>query len=380
VTPVTLGDNGQITMNAPTSVTRLSDDRQASSSTFWWTPLDADLTNGMSDEQCAALFASYATAYKLPVNVQDPTAKANFCNGLRSILNTNQLAGSTFTRTANGLLHMDPSTLHQRLTGDKTVANNQWQSWPKPEASSITTLDSLPSSVDWTSIMTPARNQGFCGDCWAFATCGAIEGMIGVKNGAVSNVILAPEQLVDCASDNNNYPGLQGCNGGSNVYGMQWAADNGLPSESDEPYQMLYWDSKTQAETGTCPNPMPSVAAQPTAAGAVDCPSDETLMQMLSIGPVAVSVAVDDSWMSYSGGIIDIAGPTIDHAVVAVGYGADSNGNGYWKFRNSWFYMGQNNQWTNQPYGDNGYFLLKRDGTGFAGITGSQGVCVQPSM
>ena len=32
-----------------------------------------------------------------------------------------------------------------------------------------------PRAVDWRSIMNPVKSQG-CGDCWAFAAIGAIEG------------------------------------------------------------------------------------------------------------------------------------------------------------------------------------------------------------
>jgi len=109
------------------------------------------------------------------------------------------------------------------------------------------------------------------------------------------------------------------------------------------------------------------------------CSSDSALMQMLVTGPVSIGVAADPSWFQYAGGILDVVGATVDHAVVAVGYGT-SNGVGYWKFRNSWFLPGTNGQWTTTPMGDNGYFLLKRDGTGFGGITGTGAVCVQPAL
>ena len=59
-------------------------------------------------------------------------------------------------------------------------------------------------------------------------------------------------------------------------------------------------------------------------------------MAALQLGPVAISVSA--SWSSYESGIFDDVegcGTTIDHGVVAVGYGSE-RGKDYWIVRNSW--------------------------------------------
>jgi len=55
-------------------------------------------------------------------------------------------------------------------------------------------LKDLPLSVDWRTageFVSPVKNQGHCGSCWAFATTAVVESHAAINSGKL--VILSPQ-------------------------------------------------------------------------------------------------------------------------------------------------------------------------------------------
>ena len=195
----------------------------------------------------------------------------------------------------------------------------------------------MADQINWVEQgkVTPVKDQGTCGSCWSFSTTGSIESAYMIKNG--KSIELSEQQLIDCSISYGN----NGCSGGLVEYAYHYIENVALDTESQYPYK--HTNQKCQAKTGEV-KIKDFVEVQrfnPT-----------QLAIALNLGPVSVGVCAGGwTFKNYKRGIIKTGCCTsIDHAVLAVGYGTD-NGVDYWLVKNSW----------NSTWGENGYFRLLRD-------------------
>ncbi|WJX72429.1 hypothetical protein P8452_56314 [Trifolium repens] len=208
----------------------------------------------------------------------------------------------------------------------------------------------VPSAVDWRQegAVTPIKDQGKCGCCWAFSAVASTEGIHKLSTGNL--VSLSEQELVDCDVNGED----QGCEGGLMDDAFEFIIkNNGLSTEAQYPYQGV---------DGTCNTNEKGISAA-TISGYENVPANNELALQKVVANQPVSVAIDASgndFQFYTSGVFTgSCGTELDHGVAVVGYGVSDDGTEYWLVKNSW-----GTQW-----GEEGYIRIQR------GVDASEGLC-----
>ncbi|CAL1289366.1 unnamed protein product [Larinioides sclopetarius] len=184
----------------------------------------------------------------------------------------------------------------------------------------------VPDSVDWRkeSAVTPVKNQGSCGSCYAFSATGALEGQHKLKRGKL--VSLSEQNIIDCSRREGN----MGCSGGSMSYAFEYVMVNrGLDSEKSYPYK---------EKEGICLYKRMKSATNCLGYSDIIPRNEDTLkIAVALVGPISVGIdANHQSFQLYRGGIYDeplCSSTNLDHGVLVVGYGTQ-DGQDYWLVKN----------------------------------------------
>merc|ERR1711918_7203 len=176
------------------------------------------------------------------------------------------------------------------------------------------------ATIDWTTkgAVTPVKNQGQCGSCWAFSTTGGLEGSWQLATGNL--VSMSEQQFVDCDT------GSAGCNGGSMEQAFSWAGSTAVATESSYAYT---------ARDGSCKSSFSTAIPSGGVTGYKNVgTSASSLTSAIMNSPISVAIEADQSvFQMYSGGVITSGcGTNLDHGVLAVGVNSD----GSIKVKNSW--------------------------------------------
>ncbi|XP_044520148.1 procathepsin L-like [Gracilinanus agilis] len=221
----------------------------------------------------------------------------------------------------------------------------------------------LPKSVDWRKhgFVTPVRNQGECGSCWAFSAIGSLEGQLFRKEGIL--VELSKQMLIDCN-------GYYDCTGGSITGAFDFIQYHGVVSERCYPYMegQNWWCYRRQC-------PVIRIRDYVT----LPFGDEQALMEAVAtVGPVAVGIHTPPSFRYYQGGPyiepkcrLNYMSQT-NHAILVVGYGPLDESkyeelglpsymhedNEFWIAKNSW----------GEYWGDEGYIYIPKDNSNQCGI------------
>jgi len=201
-------------------------------------------------------------------------------------------------------------------------------------------LTEPPPHFDWRDYeghnwMTPVKNQGACGSCWAFAIVGVMEAAIKIRfNAPESDIDLSEQDLVNCV--------CYGCNGGDITCSANYLMNHGIPDEECVTYVQTELNCEDRCSDW-----------QERTRKIEDwwrVPSDiEQIKLAIMEGPLYVAMNVYDDFYAYRGGVYSPspgAHYVGGHAVVMLGW---DDIDSCWICKNSW----------GTGWGEEGWFKIR---------------------
>lgn len=250
----------------------------------------------------------------------------------------------TFTLGVNHLADLTDDEYKQLLGYKKSKKSSG--------ASGIFTAPSntedVPEIWDWRehNVVTPVKNQGQCGSCWAFSAVASMESVYAIATGKLES--FSEQELVDCTLG-----GIDSCNHGGEMHdGFEEIITNHggkIDPESVYPYSAI--------SKGVCKARDDKATGHFTSYQNVTSGDEDALKAAIATKGV-VSVAIDASsfaFQLYRHGVFNWpfcknGDDDLDHGVAAAGYGVFKKKD-FWLVKNSWGEM----------WGMHGYIMMSRN-------------------
>ncbi|KAH7933067.1 hypothetical protein HPB49_007726 [Dermacentor silvarum] len=201
----------------------------------------------------------------------------------------------------------------------------------------------LPEKFDWRNVsgvnyVSPVRNQGGCGSCYAFASMALLESRLRIATNNKVQRVFSPQDVVSCS------PYSQGCSGGfPYLIGGKYAQDYGVVDEECNRYTGQDGPCKTK------PNCTRHYAAKYRYCGGYYgavflalCFFNNAIPTGPPIHPIAMRLLLGAPFDPFE---------LTNHAVLVIGYGFDEASQlPYWTVKNSW----------GTGWGEDGFFRIRR--------------------
>jgi len=283
------------------------------------------------------------------INGGSEEMRANYQQTLLRIAEYESELGQTATFSVNQFSGMSWEEFSQTMLSSH-VGNAAWSDLPMLEYVDGAAQE---DEIDWD--VTPVKNQGGCGSCWAFGAMGAIEAKHKQQTG--ETVQLAEQQLLDCdkkvSCDGSGLTTCDshcncGCDGGQADWAYaHYLANAPLYTMASYPYKGRNGQCQTGIDSGIRLIGFVGVESGSGSQVMTDADLAAAVMQ----GIVEVAVGADGQFTSYSSGILTrvTTSCSLNHEVVVTGYGQN-----YWKIKNSW----------GASWGEGGFIRFERSTAG----------------
>jgi C1A family cysteine protease len=238
---------------------------------------------------------------------------------------------------------------------------------PTHNVASLPVISPSPGALDWRTyaaynFVTPVRDQGDCGSCWAFAATAGLESQVLItqnNTSSPSTLQLAPETLLSCSGCGNCI------NGGDPWCASGYLESTGLPPLVSNSTCFAYVCSAGTAYSNSC-QASPSCSNASSACpnwqsstdkinwyGWVPVGSSNTAnvnalkSALITYGPLVTTMNVYSDFEYYTSGVYEYTSGSYlgGHAILIVGYDDTSQS---FIVKNSW----------GTGWGENGFFQI----------------------
>ncbi|MED6170459.1 hypothetical protein PIB30_031111 [Stylosanthes scabra] len=302
-----------------------------------------------SEDSLWELYERWRSHHTVTRSIDEKLKRFNvFKHNVMHVHNTNKM-DKPYKLKLNNFADMTNEEFVSTYAGSRIDHHRRFHSEKDKGSFMYENVKNVPDSVDWREkgAVTPVKNQGPCGSCWAFTTVFSIEGINQIKTQKL--VSLSEQELVDCDVEKN-----QGCMGGLMEYAYIYVKNmGGITTEQNYPYK---------ASKGTCD----TLKANDKAVSIdgfekVPVNDEDALLKAAANQPVAVGIEAGGyDFQFYKEGVYNgPCGTQLNHGVGLAGYGVTNDGTKYWIVKNSW----------GEQWGEKGYVRMQR------GVPQKEGIC-----